>query len=153
MGNSEKEIPLSSDLSELLKIFKEKGYPKESFLKTKELNFSYKSLSYNIFIPLLIKNNSHILLIVDYKPQENLFVSERGVVALARVLFEPIPYFVLITNLKEFILIDVYTGEKKKGNKEIIPDFIFLKNHKPSITKSFNYEIEKKILAIYLSGG
>jgi hypothetical protein len=28
-----------------------------------------------------------------------------------------------------------------------------LKNYKPEIIKSFNIEIEKKILAIYLSGG
>lgn len=153
MGNSKEEIFLESELSILKNIFKEKGYPENFFLENQKLFFSYKNLTFDIYLPLILKTDSQILFIVDYKPQENLTISERGIVALARILFNPPPYFSLITNLKYFILIDTYTAKKKKGGKEIIPDFESLKNYKPHITKTFKPEIEKKILAIYLSGG
>uniref|UniRef100_A0A7V5XH73 Type I restriction enzyme R protein N-terminal domain-containing protein n=1 Tax=Thermodesulfobacterium geofontis TaxID=1295609 RepID=A0A7V5XH73_9BACT len=153
MGNSKEEILVSEALSILKNIFKEKGYYENFFLEGKNYQFSYKEKTFDIFIPLIIKNNSKLLFIVDYKPQENLTLSERGIIALARVLFNPPPYFALITNLKDFVLINVYTQKKEKGGKEIIPIFSELKNYKPEITKSFNIEIEKKILAIYLSGG
>ena len=153
MGNSKEEIFLESELSILKNIFKEKGYPENFFLENQKLFFSYKNLTFDIYLPLILKTDSQILFIVDYKPQENLTISERGIVALARILFNPPPYFSLITNLKYFVLIDTYTAEKKKGGKEIIPDFESLKNYKPHITKLFKPEIEKKILAIYLSGG
>lgn len=153
MGNSKEEIFLESELSILKNIFKEKGYPENFFLENQKLFFSYKNLTFDIYLPLILKTDSQILFIVDYKPQENLTISERGIVALARILFNPPPYFSLITNLKYFVLIDTYTTEKKKGGKEIIPDFESLKNYKPHITKPFKPEIEEKILAIYLSGG
>jgi len=153
MGNSKEEIFLESELSILKNIFKEKGYPENFFLENQKLFFSYKNLTFEIYLPLILKTDSQILFIVDYKPQENLTISERGIVALARILFNPPPYFSLITNLKYFVLIDTYTTEKKKGGKEIIPDFESLKNYKPHITKPFKPEIEEKILAIYLSGG
>ncbi|MBO8144060.1 MAG: type I restriction enzyme HsdR N-terminal domain-containing protein [Thermodesulfobacterium sp.] len=153
MGNSKEEISLKSELSILKNILKEKGYPEKCFLEEKKIKFSYKKLDFEISIPLIIRNNSNTLLIVDYKPQENLSISERGIIALARVLFSPPPYFALITNFRDFVLINVYTQEKERGGKDIIPEFIKLKNYKTEITKSFNPEIEKKILAIYLSGG
>jgi hypothetical protein len=153
MGNSKEEISLESAILVLKDLFKSKGYPENFFVEKVVLPFSYKSLSFEVLIPLIIRDNSQTLLIVDYKPQENLTVSERGVIALARVLFNPPPYFALITNLRDFILINPYTGEKKKGNKKIIPNFETLKNFNPEFTKTLNPQIEKKILAIYLSGG
>jgi len=153
MGNNKEEIFINEALSILKNIFKEKGYYEKCLLEGKNYLFSYKEKIFNITIPLIIKHNSKFFLIADYKPQENLTFSERGIIALARVLFNPPPYFALITNLKDFVLIDIYTQKKKKGGKEIIPEFLELKNYEPKITKNFNIEIEKKILAIYLSGG
>uniref|UniRef100_A0A7V4N3A6 Type I restriction enzyme R protein N-terminal domain-containing protein n=1 Tax=Thermodesulfobacterium geofontis TaxID=1295609 RepID=A0A7V4N3A6_9BACT len=153
MGNSKEEILINEALLILKNIFKEKGYHEKCFLEGENYQFSYKEKIFNIFIPLIIKSNSKLLFIIDYKPQENLILSERGIIALARVFFNPPPYFALITNLKDFVLIDIYTQKKEKGGKEIIPEFSELKNYKPKITKSFNIEIEKKILVIYLSGG
>ena len=153
MGNSKEKISLNSEISILKNLLKEKGYPEKCILERNEVKFSYKELEFEISIPLVIKNNSNTLLIVEYKPQENLTISERGMIALARVLFSPPPYFALITNLKDFVLINVYTYEKEKGGKEIIPNFEKLKNYNPPMIKPFKPEIEKKILAIYLSGG
>jgi len=153
MGNSKEEILVNEAFSILKNIFKEKGYYGNCFFEEGNYQFSYKEKPFNIFIPLIIKYNSKPLLTVDYKPQENLTPSERGIIALARVFFNPPPYFALITNLKDFVLIDVYTQKREKGGKEIIPDFSELKKYEPKIIKSFNLEIEKKILAIYLSGG
>ncbi len=153
MGNSQKEVSLESAILILKNLFKHKGYPEELFLEKNNIFFSYNKLSFEIFIPLILRDNSQTLFIVDYKPQENLALSERGLIALARVFFDPLPYFVLITNLKDFILIDPYTGEKKKGDEKIIPEFETLKNYTPEPAKKFKPEIEKKILAIYLSGG
>ncbi|PMP67110.1 MAG: hypothetical protein C0190_03845 [Thermodesulfobacterium geofontis] len=149
MGNSKEEISLSTVLFNLKNIFREKGYPEECFFEKQKLSFYYKNLNFDLSIPLIIKLNFQCFLIIDYKPQENLSIAERGIISLARVLFNPPPYFVLITNLKEFVLINVYT----KGGREIIPEFKTLKNYKPETTKNFNPEIEKKILAIYLTGG
>lgn len=153
MGNSKEEVSLDPILTTLKTLFKNKGYPEEGFIEKKSLIFSYKNLSFEILITLVFKHNSQTLFIVDYKPQQNLTFSERGMIALARVFFDPPPYFILITNLKEFILINPYTGEKKKGDERVIPEFITLKDYKLEFTKSFDLQIEKKILAIYLSGG
>lgn len=153
MGNSKEEISLESAISIFKDLFKDKGYPKDYFVEKVVFPFSYKSLSFEVVIPLVIRDSSQTILIVDYKPQKNLTISERGIIALARVLFNPPPYFALITNLRDFILINSYTGEKKKGNQKIIPDFETLKNFTPKFTKTLNPQIEKKILAIYLSGG
>jgi hypothetical protein len=153
MGNSKEEILVNEALSILKNIFKEKGYYENCFFEERNYLFSYKEKTFNIFIPLIIRHNSKLLLIADYKPQENLTLSERGIIALARVLFDPPPYFALITNLKDFVLINIYTQKREKGGKEIIPEFSKLKSYKPELIKSFNIEIEKKILAIYLSGG
>lgn len=153
MGNSQEEISLDSVLFTLKNILKRLGYPEECIFEKQKFSFSYKDLVFDLSIPLIIKFNFQNFLIIDYKPQENLSVAERGITSLARVLFNPPPYFALITNLKEFILVNVYTGDKKKGGKKIIPKFTTLKNYKPETTKSFNPEIERKILAIYLIGG
>lgn len=153
MENSQEEISLESAIFILKNILKEKGYPENCFFEKQKLFFSYKELIFDLFIPIIIKYNSQPLLIIDYKPQENLTISERGITALARLLFNPSPYFALITNLKEFILINIYTGDKIKGGKEIIPEFKAVKDYKPEIVKKFDTEIEKKILVIYLSGG
>ncbi len=153
MGNSKEEIFINSPILQLKSIFLKKGYPENSFKETQHFRFSYKDLKFNFEIPLIIEKDSQVLFIVDYKPQKKLTVSERGFIALARIFFTPLPYFGVITNFQEFILINFYTAKIQKGNEDIIPDFTFFENYKPEELKPFKPEIEKRILAIYLSGG
>lgn len=153
MENSEKKISLNTHLSLLKNIFKEKGYPERFFKERIKYKFSYKNFIFEFEIPLVIKHDFQTFFLADYKLQENLIVSERGILALARVFFDPLPFFALITNFKKFILLNLYTNEKQIGNKELIPEYKFFQFYQPKEKKLFKIEIEKKILAIYLSGG
>ncbi|NPA40182.1 MAG: hypothetical protein GXO57_07050 [Thermodesulfobacteria bacterium] len=149
MGSSQKEVPLN----ELKKIFVEKGYPESFFVWNTVIPFSYNSLHFEVKIPLVIKENSKIYFLVDYKPLEKLTFFERGILAVARLFFSPLPYFAIVTNLKEFALIDLHEFNVKKGDISIVPEYRGIKDYIPPQPKKFKPELEKKILAVYLSGG
>ncbi len=153
MGINKKEVSLNTYFFLLKNIFKDKGYPEKFFKEGTKYKFSYKSFVFEFEIPLIIEQDFQSLFIADYKLQKNLTFSERGIIALARVFFDPLPYFALITNFKEFILLNLYTTEKQKGNKDIIPEYKSFQFYQPKEKKPFKLEIERKILAIYLSGG
>ncbi len=153
MGNSKETFSIEKAVSFLKEIFKAKGYPKNSFLENQIISFSYNNLNFTIEIPLIIKENNQVYFLVDYKPMEKLSIFERGILALARLFFKPLPYFGLITNLEEFVLINLYDFNVTKGKKDIIPDYDFILSYSPKTSKEFKPDLEKKILAIYLSGG
>lgn len=77
----------------------------------------------------------------------------RPLLAMARILFEPQPIYALLTNLLDFILIDVASGEATKGDETIIPNFSRLLQEKQSHSQNFNEEIERKIIALHFSFG
>lgn len=77
----------------------------------------------------------------------------RPLLAMARILFEPQPIYALLTNLLDFILIDVASGKATKGDETIIPDFSRLLQEKQSHSQNFNEEIERKIIALHFSFG
>ncbi len=140
-------------LEKLKTLFLQKGYPKESLSFNKILSFTLNSLTFEIYLPLVIREKEP-LLIVDYHPSKGGLSSfERPLLAIARLFFEPIPFFALLTNLRDYLLIEVYLQRSSKGTEEIIPDYNFLKSYKPSYLKPFKKEVEAKILAFFLSGG
>jgi len=147
MGESQEKIPL------LKELFLSKGYSEKMFLWDTIIPFSYNSLHFEVRIPLIIKKEPKIYFLVDYKPLEKLTFFERGLLAVARLFFSPLPYFAIVTNLKEVALIDLYDFKVKKGSLELIPSYAQIKDYSPPEPKKFNPELEKKILAVYLSGG
>ncbi len=153
MESSRETVFVEKAVSFLKNLFKEKGYPEDSFDENHIISFSYNNLNFTIEIPLIIKKDSKTYFIVDYKPMERLSIFERGILALARLFFDPLPYFGLVTNLKDFVLIDLYEFSVIKGKKEIIPEYKALVSHSPKKLKEFKPELEEKILAVYLSGG
>ncbi len=153
MGNCKETLSIEKAVSFLKEIFKAKGYPENSFLENQIISFSYNNLRFTIEIPLIIKENNQVYFLVDYKPMEKLSFFERGVLALARLFFKPLPYFGLVTNLKTFALIDLYNFNITKGEKNIIPTYDVILSYSPGFSKEFKPDLEKKILVIYLSGG
>jgi hypothetical protein len=153
MGDKQETLSLKNALFSLKELFKSKGYPENLFLENQPISFSYNTLNFTLEIPLIIKENQQVYFLVDYKPQERLSFFERGILALARLFFSPLPYFGLVTNLKTFALIDLYEFKVTKGTADLIPDYQSLLLYQPSQPKAFKPELEKKILAIYLSGG
>jgi hypothetical protein len=147
--------PPSQDLilTALKTLFLQKGYPEESFQLKKELFFSYQGLSFELELPLVIEKEQ-TLLIVNYHPSKGGLSSfERPLLAIARIFFNPLPYFALLTNLQTFILIEVYPQITLRGDSELIPNYASLLKYTPPFFKSFKKEFEEKILALHLSGG
>ncbi len=146
MGSSQSKVSLKNTFLNL-------GYPEELFIEDLKLDFSYNSLKFEVTLPLIIKEKDQVYFLVDYKPQKNLHFFERGMLALARLFFSPLPYYAIITNLEVFALIDLYEFKVIKNGKEVIPRYEDVKKHSPPPPKGFKEDLEKKILAIYLSGG
>lgn len=153
MGKSSKEISLEEKISFLENLFLKKGYPSETLKKGICLSFHYQGYSFFISLPLLIKDTFQTLLVVDLKLKPSLISFERGSLALARLLFKPLPYFILLTNLNYYHLIEVSSGQSLRGSEEIIPEYSLIKTYIPSNLKPFKRELEERILAIYLSDG
>ncbi|MCS7149505.1 MAG: hypothetical protein RMI93_02040 [Caldimicrobium sp.] len=94
------------------------------------------------------------LLIVDYDPSlRGLSCGERPLLAIARIFFDPPPYFALLTNLRDFILIEVASQKIQKGGPEIIPTYEELLKYNSKEKKPYRIDLEEKILGLYLSGG
>ncbi|QER41614.1 hypothetical protein F1847_02215 [Thermodesulfobacterium sp. TA1] len=153
MGNSPEKVPQDRVLENLVSIFKTLGYPESLFIFNFKLSFSLSGINHELILPLIIQEKDQTYFWVDYKPQTFLSCFERGFLSLARLLTNPLPYFGIITNLTEFILIDFYVYKTYKGKTEIIPHYTEIKTYSPSPAKPFNPEIETKILNLYLKGG
>lgn len=145
---SEKEV-----IERLYSLFLEKGYPLEALHKEVRIAFSLADLTFEIFLPLVVKKEKPIL-ITYYEPSlRGLSCAERPLISIARLFFDPLPYFAILTNLQNYIKIEVPSQRITKGGKEIIPTFEVLNNYTPTTAKPFKRDLEEKILALYLSGG
>lgn len=153
MGISSKEISLKEKLPILKAQFLRKGYPLNTLEENLLLHFTYQNHSFLISLPLIIKEDLQTLLVVDLKFNPSLISFERGFLALTRLLFKPLPYFALLTNLSNYHLIEVSSGKCLRGSEEIIPSYSEIKKCFPFSLKSFSKELEERILAIYLSKG
>ncbi|MDW8136399.1 MAG: hypothetical protein RMI74_06375 [Thermodesulfobacterium sp.] len=153
MGNSSKEISLKEKLPLLKAQFLRKGYPLNSLEENLLLHFTYQNHSFLISLPLIIKEDLQTLLVVDLKFNPSLISLERGILALARLLFKPWPYFALLTNFVNYHLIEVSSGQCLRGSEEVIPNYSEIKKCSFLSLKSFPKELEERILAIYLSEG
>ncbi len=159
MDTGKKEIPLEvltpEKVAQILKnIFLKKGYPESSLILSSSFSFSYGKLNFHIEIPLTVKTNGKVMMVVDYKPSRGGLTSfERGLLALARVLFNPVPAYALLTNFTDYILIETLPVKFIRGNEDLIPSYSRLLSYRAPFEKPFKPDLEKKILAIYLSGG
>jgi hypothetical protein len=159
MEAGKKEVSLETLTPEkvaliLKEIFLKRGYPEDALLLSQVFTFSYGKLRFHIEVPLMVKTNSKVLMVVDYKPsQKGLTSFERGLLALARVLFDPVPVYALLTNFSDYILIETLPVKFIRGNEDLIPSYSGLLSYRAPFEKPFKPELEKKILAIYLSGG
>ncbi|WP_022854635.1 hypothetical protein [Thermodesulfobacterium thermophilum] len=154
MGNRSEKVFKNFFIEKQLSfIFSTLGYPETLFKFNTKLFISLEDFSYELTLPLLIQEKDHTYFWVDYKPQNFLSCFERGFISLARLVSNPLPFFGVITNLTEFILIDFYQGKTSKGNKKIIPPYGKIKTYTPGLPKPFNPEIETKILRLFLKGG
>jgi len=147
MGISKEEISKVKDF--LLK----KGYPEKFLEEEVVIPFSYNNLNFEVYLPVIVRDSDKVYMIVDYKPQERLHVFERGLIAIGRLFFRKLPYFALVTNLKDFVLVNIPEVKVTKGKEDVVPSWEDLKSFKVFNTKPFKPELEKKILAVYLSGG
>lgn len=153
MEISRNEIPKNLIYEELKKLFLEKGYPEKNLSFENKLLFQYQGLTFEITLDLLVKTE-RIPLILKYHPSKGGLSSfERPLLALTRIFFNPLPFYAVLTNLEHLILIEVIPQKIYRGDKEILPTFEALRNYQAPSEKPFNLEIERKILAFYLSGG
>lgn len=140
-------------LEQLKNLFLQRGYPEESLQLKNKFSFSCKGLSFEIELPLIVRTEK-ILLIANYHPSiGGLSSFERPLLAIARIFFDPLPYFALLTNLQSFILMEVYPQRISRGEPDIIPPYELLLSYTPPFMKPFKREFEEKILALHLSGG
>ncbi len=140
-------------LEQLKKLFLQRGYPEESLQIKNQFFFSCKGLSFEIELPLIVRAEK-TLLIVNYHPSiGGLSSFERPLLAIARIFFDPLPYFALLTNLQTFVCIEVYPQMVSRGEPDIIPPYEVLLSYTPPFVKPFKREFEEKILALHLSGG
>ena len=140
-------------ISQIGKIFIEKGYPKESLSFFFPVNITNKDLQFSFFLPLVVKISDMVYLIVDYKPA-SLLSYERGILSLARSYFKIPPPLAIITNGKDAIKIWVYSGKSTKNFfNEVIPKFEELRELKFQTISEEKRKKEKKLLLMYLSGG
>ncbi len=155
MANSRKEVSLKEKIDFLKNFLLQKGYSLNFFEEDVKFHFVYQNYSFLISIPLVVKENFQTFLFVDIKITPSLFSLERGLLALARVLFKPLPYFALLTNFTSYHLIEVSSGKCLRGSEEVIPKYSEIKNYSLASKdfKSFKKELEERILAIYLSEG
>jgi len=138
----------------LKELFYQKGYPENSLFFEPIYFFSLGELSFEFSLAAVVNFDSKPLLILDYHPsQRGLSSFERPLLSIARLFFDPLPYFAFLTNLSDFICIEVYTPKILKGTSEILPNFKDLLAYTPPPLKPYKREIEEKILAFYLSGG
>jgi len=153
MEISTKEISKDLIYQELKSLFLEKGYPERFLFWDLNYPFSYEGLNFEVNLDLLVKEEAP-LLILKYHPSKGGLASfERPLLAFARLIFQPLPSLAVLTNLEHFILIEVKPRLFSRGGRELLPDFESLKKYQASFERPFNPEVERKILAFYLSGG
>lgn len=137
----------------LYSLFVSRGYPSLSLFRDVSIDFSYNSSFHTLWFPLVVRTEIP-LLITYYDPSRGgLGSSARPLLAMARILFKPQPLYAVLTNLTDYILIEVSSGETNRGDESVIPDFSDLIESKSSATAKFNEDIEKKIVALHLSFG
>ncbi len=162
LGASNSSYPLKNVGDLLFKLFhEERAYPKESIKTSIPFQINLKDRIFSLNLPLLVETENLPALIVYYKPSlHGLFSFEREALALGRVFSLPPPIYVLLTNLVNFILIDVESGKSKSGTSEVIPSFkdlvtMIKKRAELKRNEIFGYKLEneKKILTLYLSSG
>lgn len=146
--------PLSKKIKEIIKeVLLAKGYPEKVLFYDKTFNLSIQTLSFELTLPVVINHERKTLVIFDYHPSIGGLASyERPLLAIARLFFNPPPYFAILTNLTDYICIEIYRNKILKGRADIIPDFNELLSYTPPPLKSFQREMEEKLLALYLSG-
>ncbi|MFN3504874.1 MAG: hypothetical protein ACK4Y7_01510 [Caldimicrobium sp.] len=153
MEDSGSTIP-QEIITSLKNLFFQKGYPANTISLLQKFNFYHNDLFFSFFLPITITYEEKTLLILDYHPSKRgLSHLERPLIAIARLFFNPPPYYAILTNVENFYCIEVYPQIIKKGGAEVVPDFPDLLAYKPLDSKVFKKEIEEKILAFYLSGG
>lgn len=141
-------------LISLKELFYKKGYPENTLSFEKAYFFSVEGLSFAVTLATVVSYEGKTMLILDYQPSKRGLSSfERPLLAIARLFFDPLPYFALLTNLSDFICIEVYCHKIKKGSSELLPEYKDLLTYTPPTLKTYKKEIEEKILAFYLSGG
>lgn len=146
--------PSKEILTYLKKLLLNKGYPEGTLFFSKIFEINLHNLYFKITLPLLVTHQGKTLLILDYHPsRKGLSSFERALLAKARLLFEPPPYLAYLTNLSEFICIEVYANKSMRGGDELLVDFKTLTSYEPPFMKPYKRNLEEKILALYLSGG
>ncbi|MEZ0344619.1 MAG: hypothetical protein ABWJ99_07480 [Caldimicrobium sp.] len=153
MEKGSAEISQELILEHLKALFLSKGYPEKLLQWKKTLFFNYNNLEFAIQLTLIIEEKRPLLILYYHPSTRGLSSFERPLLSIARLLFNPPPYFAVLTNLKDFIFIEVYPQKIKKGGEELLPDYETLKEYQPSFEKPYNKNIEERILAFYLSGG
>ncbi|MFN3568333.1 MAG: hypothetical protein ACK4UR_05445, partial [Caldimicrobium sp.] len=138
----------------LKNLFLQKGYPENTIILQQKYYFSCNELSFSFYLLLIVIYQEKYLLILDYHPSKRgLSHLKRPLIAIARLFFNPPPYYAILTNREDFYCIEIYPMTIKKGSSEVIPNFTELLSYKPLETRGFRREVEEKILAFYLSGG
>ncbi|PMP63407.1 MAG: hypothetical protein C0197_02645 [Caldimicrobium thiodismutans] len=153
MEISSKEISKDLILSHLKTLFFKKGYPENFLFWEKIFYFNYNNLEFTVEITLVVEEKRPLLILNYHSSKLGLASFERPTLSIARLFFNPLPYFAVLTNLQNYILLEVYPQKIKKGGEELIPDYKTIRSYQPPFEKPFNKDIEEKILAFYLSGG
>lgn len=153
MENSQSSFSKGLTIDHLFSLFSKKGYPESSLKKAYSIFYTKGPISRSITLPLVVKEE-RTFLIADYDPSlRGLSCGERPLLAIARIFFDPPPYFALLTNFRDFILIEVASQKIQKGGSEIIPTYDELLKYNSKETKPYIIDLEEKILGLYLSGG
>ncbi len=152
MEISSTKIPKELILNHLKTLFLKKGFPEKFLTWERIFYFNYNDLEFEIEITLVVEEKRPLLILYYHPSKQGLSSFERPLLSMARLFFNPPPYYAFLTNLQDYIVIEVYPQKIKKGGEEIIPDYEALRNYHPPFEKPFNKTIEEKILAFYLSG-
>lgn len=153
MEPGSKEISKELVFNHLKLLFLKKGFPENILIWDKSFYFTYNHLEFEIEITLVVGEKRPLLILYYHPSKRGLSSFERPLLSIARLLFNPQPYFAILTNLQDYILIEVYPQNFKRGGEEIIPDYQTLIKYRPPLERPFNKTIEEKILAFYLSSG
>lgn len=148
-----KETSKELTINHLKTLFLKKGYPERYLKWERTFLFTYKNFEFLVEITLTVEDEKPLLILYYHPSKQGLSSFERPFLSVARLFFSPPPYFLVLTNLEDFILIEVYTHTIKKGDEKVLPVYKTLKSYQPPFEKAYSRDIEEKILAFYLSGG
>lgn len=153
MEISSKEVSKELIHNHIKALLLKKGYPANLFQWKKTFPFTYNGLTFEVELPLVLEDDKPLLILYYHPSKRGLTSFERPLLSIARLFFSPPPYFAVLTNLEDYILIEVYPQIIKRGGEEVFPDYESLMRYQPPFEKPYNKSVEEKILAFYLSGG